>query len=86
MCLVFLGIEIDTTSGSMRLPEEKLARLHQTLQSWAGRKACTRRELKSLVGLLHHARRVIRPAANDRPAPHPQASTSSAPTEPTVSG
>ena len=59
--LIFLGIEIDTTSGSMRLPEEKLARLHQALQSWAGRKACTRRELESLVGLLHHACRVIRP-------------------------
>ena len=59
--LIFLGIEIDTTSGSMRLPEEKLARLHQALQSWVGRKACTRRELESLVGLLHHACRVIRP-------------------------
>ena len=40
--LVFLGIEIDTTSGLMRLPEKKLARLHQALQSWAGHKACTR--------------------------------------------
>ena len=31
----FLGIEIDTTSGLMHLPEEKLACLHQALQSWA---------------------------------------------------
>ena len=61
MRLIFLGIEIDTTSGSMRLPEEKLARLHQALQSWAGRKACTRHELESLVGLLHHVCRVIHP-------------------------
>ena len=35
MCLIILGIEIDTTSGLMRLPEEKLACLHQALQSWA---------------------------------------------------
>ena len=33
MRLIFLGIEIDTTSGSMRLPKEKLACLHQALQS-----------------------------------------------------
>ena len=59
--LIFLGIVIDTTSGSMRLPEEKVACLRQVVQSWARRKACTRRELKSLVGLLHHACRVIRP-------------------------
>ena len=32
--LIFLGIEIDTTSGSMRLPEEKLAHLNQALQPW----------------------------------------------------
>ena len=61
MCLIFLGIEINTSSGSMRLPEEKLARLHQALQSRARRKACTSRERKSLVGLLHHACRVICP-------------------------
>ena len=45
----------------MRLPEWKLARLHQALQSWAGLKVCLRCELESLVGLLHHAFRVIRP-------------------------
>ena len=45
----------------MHLPELKLARLHQALQSWAGLKVCSRCELESLVGLLHHAFRVIRP-------------------------
>ena len=30
-----ISLEIDTTSGSMHLPEEKPACLHQALQSWA---------------------------------------------------
>ena len=60
-CLIFLGIEIDTTTGTLHLPESKFTRLRQVLESWSGRKACTRRELESLVGLLHHASCVIHP-------------------------
>ena len=33
-CLVFLGIEMDTSVGELRLPNDKLQRLHTLLQQW----------------------------------------------------
>ena len=59
--LVFLGIEVDTVAGELRLPVEKLHRLKTMLREWNDRKACTRRELESLVGSLNHACKVVRP-------------------------
>ena len=49
-CLIFLGIELDTIRLELRLPSEKLLRLKAILQ-----KTCRKRELQSLVGLLHDA-------------------------------
>ena len=47
--------------GTLSLPHEKLDRIQRKLQSWSQRKWCRRRELESLIGLLHHAARVVRP-------------------------
>ena len=60
-CLTFLGIEIDTRAGVLRLPAEKLSRLCSTLRRWTGRKTCRRRQLESLIGQLQHAAQVVRP-------------------------
>jgi hypothetical protein len=51
-CMTFLGIEIDTASGQLRLPAEKLSRLKARLAQWATRRSCQRRHLESLVGTL----------------------------------
>ena len=59
--LVFLGIEIDTVSGILRLPADKLQRLRLSLRRLISARACTKRQLLSLVGLLHHAATVVRP-------------------------
>ena len=59
--LTFLGIEFDTVAGVLRLPEDKLHRLRSQLTAVAGKRACTKRELLSLVGLMHHASLVVRP-------------------------
>ena len=56
--LVFLGIEIDTVA---RLPQEKLVHLKELLWQWRGKKGCRRRELKSLIGVLSHACKVVKP-------------------------
>lgn len=56
--LIFLGIQIDTVSGELRLPEEKLQRLRTLLQEWGSRKTCQRKQLESLIGLLSHACKV----------------------------
>ena len=59
--IVFLGIIIDTSRQELRLPDDKLRRLLSTLDEWERRKACTRRDLESLIGILQHACKVIRP-------------------------
>ncbi len=63
-CLTFLGIEIDTVAEVLWLPEDKLSRLHDKLQKWSRRRACQRRQLESLIGLLQHACRVVRPGCS----------------------
>ena len=59
-CLVFLGIEIDTLAGQLRLPHDKLERLRTLLRDWGDRKHCERKQLESLIGLLNHACKVVR--------------------------
>ena len=60
-CLTFLGIEIDTAEGVLRLPEDKLTRLREAVTRWLSRKSCRRRQLESLIGTLQHACRVVKP-------------------------
>ena len=59
--ITFLGILVDTIKGSISLPPPKLERLHQELHTWGDRKSCTRKELESIIGLLNHACKVVRP-------------------------
>ena len=59
--LTFLGIELDTRSGTLRLPVVKLQRLQREITQWMGRSSCTKRELLSLIGQLQHACCVVRP-------------------------
>ena len=59
-CLVILGIQIDTQLGELSLPADKLGRLRSLLQEWGHKRACTRKELESLIGLLNHACKVVR--------------------------
>ena len=59
--LTFLGIVIDTVRGELRLPADKLQRLLSAVDMWLSKKACTRRELESLIGTLQHACKVIKP-------------------------
>ncbi len=58
-CITFLGIRIDTVSGQLELPTDKLAHLQHLLQDWEERRSCTRKELESLVGHLNHACKVV---------------------------
>ena len=60
-CLTFLGIEINTVSGRLSLPEEKLWHMRQEVDNWLNRKMCRRQEVESLVGVLQHAAIVIQP-------------------------
>ena len=59
-CLTYLGIEVDTGMGQLRLPNDKLRRVKSLLCEWGAWHACTRKELESLIGLLSHACKVVR--------------------------
>ena len=66
--LTFLGIEIDTLQQQVRLPQDKLLRLVSTIANWMRqtelptiRSSVKKRDLLSLLGLLHHAATVVRP-------------------------
>ena len=57
----FLGIQIDTLQGTLFLPPKKLDHIQSTVSEWEGWKACSSCEHESLVGLLNHACKVVRP-------------------------
>ena len=59
--LTFLGIELDTRAGVLRLPTDKLSRIKELLAEWSARKSCRRQQLESLIGSLQHACQVVRP-------------------------
>ena len=58
--LSFLGIELDAIAMTASLPTHKLQHLQDMLVTWHDRKACTKWELLSLVGVLQHATMVVR--------------------------
>ena len=57
--LCFLGLELDSTTLTARLPADKLARLRQLVADWGDRKVCRKRDLLSLIGVLQHASAVV---------------------------
>jgi hypothetical protein len=60
--LVFLGIQLDTISCELSLPEDKLSKLRDSVTDFLGRKRVTKQQLQSLVGKLNFAARVVRGA------------------------
>ena len=59
--ITYLGIEIDSVTGTTRLPQEKIADLREVLSKMAAKKRCRKKELRSLIGKLNFASRVIKP-------------------------
>lgn len=59
--LSFLGILLDTQRMEIRLPQDKFDRIQEMLVEWLEKKKATKREILSLVGLLQHATKVVRP-------------------------
>ena len=59
-CLVFLGIQFDTESCEISLPQEKLRDILQVTKSFLQRRRATKRQLQSLAGKLNFAAKVVR--------------------------
>jgi hypothetical protein len=58
--LVFLGLEIDSVRGELRLPQDKLARALLLLDDLAGKRTCSIRELQSVLGFLNFCARAVK--------------------------
>ena len=63
-CLAYLGFELDSILMQVRLPAQTLAQLIALLESWEGKKACTKHELDSLIGNLQHVTAVVGPGCS----------------------
>ena len=48
--LTYLGLELDSSMNEIHLPQDKLLRLRETVAAWLRHKACTKRELLTLIG------------------------------------
>lgn len=59
--LTFLGIEIDSVAMVLRLPADKLTQLQTLLKQCRGKKACTKRDLLSIIGSLSHVCKEVHP-------------------------
>ena len=60
-CLTFLGISIDSHNMVTKLPNEKMERIRNEVAVWLSRETATKKQILSLVGLLQHATKVVRP-------------------------
>ena len=58
-CIVVLGIELDTAAQIARLPADKFSTIQEVLSHGSTRKCCTKKDLQSLIGRLHHACMVV---------------------------
>ena len=59
--LTFLGIVLDTVRMEARLPTDKLHRIRHQVKTWLTKRKATKRQILSLVGILKHATKVVRP-------------------------
>jgi hypothetical protein len=61
MICIYLGIEVDAIKKEVRIPDEKMARVKELLREWEAKEKCTLKEMQSLVGVLQHLCRAIKP-------------------------
>ena len=57
-----LGVEINTITGTIAIPAEKLRQICDTVKQWKHRKRCSRRQLQSLLGHLLYIHKCVKPA------------------------
>ena len=58
--ICFLGMELDLNEGTIRFPADKLRDLKAQLRIWRRRRACRKRELMLLLGILNHPSKAVR--------------------------
>ena len=61
IAITFLGIEINSATMTLSLPQDKLTALKARLASWVGKRRASKHQLQELLGHLNHAAAVVRP-------------------------
>ena len=59
--MVVLEVELDTAAQIACLLADKFSALQEAVSHWSTRKCCTKKDLPSLIGRLHHACMVVWP-------------------------
>lgn len=59
ICMVTLGIKLDSVNQLACLSNEKLTSLLNLLHLWSSYGWCAKRQLQSLIAYLHHAAKVV---------------------------
>ena len=59
---VCLGVLVDTVTGTVSIPPEKLGQVKDMVSTWSTKKYCTKRQLQSLLGLLLYIHKCVKPA------------------------
>ena len=58
--MTFLGIELNSSSMEISLPQAKLISIRNVLKQYVGKSRASKRQLQSLAGKLNHAAKVVR--------------------------
>ena len=59
-CVVYLGVEINSVTWQLRLPQEKLSKLKSELVFFSGRSHASKKQLQRLCGILGHCSTLVR--------------------------
>ena len=59
---VCLGVEIDTVTRTISVPQEKLQRIHHMVDAWGNRRFCSVCQLQSLLGHLMYIQKCVKPS------------------------
>ena len=57
-----LGVEIDTVTGTVAIPLDKLEQVKKVVLEWQNKTHCTKHQLQSLLGLLLYIHKCVKPA------------------------
>ena len=59
--MVFLGIEVNTLTMTLRIPDNKLREINSVLEEWQHKKVATKKQVEQLVGMLNFTAGCIKP-------------------------
>ena len=59
---VCLGVLIDTVTGTVAIPDEKMRQIKQSIIEWQTKKTCSKRHIQSLLGQLLYVHKCVCPS------------------------